>query len=87
MCGQATNIREDQPAVGGQRSGSRGRLFLSLIHIGAKIAAAVPDGPVATTGAGTVRGFIDKEIHVFKGIFYGADTAPRRFMAPIPPQP
>jgi hypothetical protein len=58
--------------------------FLSSV-IGAKTAAAIFDGPVAITGAGKVRGFIDKEIHVFKGIFYGADTAPRRFMAQIPP--
>jgi para-nitrobenzyl esterase len=34
-----------------------------------------------------VRGSIDRGIRVFKGIPYGADTAPRRFMAPIPPLP
>lgn len=44
-------------------------------------------GPVATTRWGMVRGFMDGDIHVFKGIPYGADTGPRRFMAPAPPAP
>ncbi len=29
---------------------------------------------------------MDRGICVFKGIAYGADTAPRRFMAPVPPK-
>ncbi len=44
-------------------------------------------GEVAVTSSGRVRGYIDNSIHVFKGIPYGADTAPRRFMPPIPPKP
>jgi len=43
--------------------------------------------PVAKTNSGKVRGYVDKNINVFKGIPYGADTAPRRFMAPIGPEP
>ncbi|QDH68898.1 carboxylesterase/lipase family protein [Marilutibacter alkalisoli] len=35
--------------------------------------------PVATTRSGPVRGFNDRGMHVFRGIPYGADTAPRRF--------
>jgi para-nitrobenzyl esterase len=41
--------------------------------------------PVAVTKNGRVRGYLDQNINVFKGIRYGADTATRRFMAPLPP--
>ena len=42
--------------------------------------------PVATTRHGRVRGYLDGDIKVFKGVRYGADTAPRRFQPPVPPQ-
>ncbi len=41
--------------------------------------------PIAVTNYGRVRGFVDQNINVFRGIRYGADTASRRFMAPLPP--
>ena len=42
-------------------------------------------GPIATTTAGRIRGFIDRGVDVFKGVPYGADTAAYRFQAPRPP--
>jgi para-nitrobenzyl esterase len=43
--------------------------------------------PVVRTSYGPVRGFVDRGIEVFRGIRYGADTEPRRFMPPLPPSP
>ncbi len=42
---------------------------------------------VATTRAGKLRGRTDHGIHVFRGIYYGADTASTRFLPPIPVAP
>jgi para-nitrobenzyl esterase len=44
-------------------------------------------GPVATTVAGRVRGALVGGINVFKGVRYGADTAPRRFQPAESPRP
>jgi carboxylesterase type B len=46
-----------------------------------------PAAPIATTTSGKVRGYVDQEINIFKGIPYGGDTAKRRFQAPGPPDP
>ena len=43
--------------------------------------------PVAATKYGKVRGYIDNNIDVFKGIPYGDNTAKRRFQPPVPPIP
>jgi para-nitrobenzyl esterase len=50
-------------------------------------AARAATSPVARTRYGRVRGYVDDGIQVFKGVRYGADTGPRRFMPPLPPQP
>ncbi|MDE2265865.1 MAG: carboxylesterase/lipase family protein [Alphaproteobacteria bacterium] len=59
------------------------------------VAAAMPTdfavargaAPIARTTAGQVRGAYDKGVVTFKGIRYGADTTPRRFMPPQRPKP
>ena len=51
-------------------------------------AAATPAAsPVARTRHGPVRGYLDNGVAVFKGVRYGADTGPRRFMPPLAPRP
>ena len=49
--------------------------------------AASHAAPEAVLTTGRVRGTTNRGIHVFKGIPYGADTAPRRFMPPAPAAP
>jgi para-nitrobenzyl esterase len=43
--------------------------------------------PIATTRYGRVRGLREQGVLVFRGIRYGADTAPRRFQAALAPTP
>lgn len=42
-------------------------------------AEARAGAPVADTRHGRVRGYVDRDIKVFKGVRYGADTSSRRF--------
>src|SRR5579863_9864305 len=46
-----------------------------------------PASPEVNISTGRIRGSVNRGVFVFKGIPYGADTAPRRFMSPIPPTP
>ena len=55
--------------------GAAGALALAR-SVHAQEAAA----PLARTNHGPVRGYLDNGIKVFKGVRYGADTGPRRFM-------
>lgn len=55
--------------------------------------AALPTGgwaqsasPVAMTRNGPVRGAADGGVLTFRGVRYGADTAPRRFQPPVEPE-
>jgi len=56
-------------------------------HLLGPLAAATSTTPEASLTTGRVRGCVDRQICSFKGIPYGADTAPRRFMAPVAPLP
>ncbi|MBO9710815.1 MAG: carboxylesterase/lipase family protein [Caulobacter sp.] len=49
--------------------------------------AATKAGPVVATTLGKVRGASGDGVHVFRGLRYGADTGPLRFMPPQPPKP
>jgi len=53
---------------------------------GLGIAGTQGRGPVLRTTGGRVRGFTAGDLQVFRGIRYGADTAPRRFQPPVPPE-
>src|SRR5690606_21737352 len=40
--------------------------------------------PLANTRSGKIRGVTEHNIHIFRGIPYGADTRSRRFMSALP---
>jgi para-nitrobenzyl esterase len=75
------------------RRDALGRLLAAAATVAARPAPGwaaawtLEGSPELVTTAGRVRGYRDRGIAAFKGIPYGADTAPRRFQAPVPPAP
>ena len=65
----------------------RRRVCGAALSIFATPAVLASVRPVIRTTAGRVRGFVDGDLQVFRGIRYGADTALRRFLAPVTPAP
>ncbi|MEQ1929788.1 MAG: carboxylesterase family protein [Parvularculaceae bacterium] len=49
--------------------------------------ASASDWPLVHTNCGPVRGFVDRGVHVFLGVRYGADTRALRFRKPLAPTP
>jgi para-nitrobenzyl esterase len=61
--------------------------FRSRLFAIASQSSAPAYAPIATTSYGLVIGVYEDGINVFRSIPYGADTAPVRFQAPVPPTP
>lgn len=62
-----------------------GALLSAQLGFSSSAYAASPRHTTAKTQTGSIRGYVDNGVHVFKGIPYGADTAPRRYRSALPP--
>ncbi|WP_225540884.1 carboxylesterase/lipase family protein [Xanthomonas sp. XNM01] len=84
-----------RPATAGMHDPQRRQLLQAAgLGAGALLLGAAPwtaqattARPLLATRSGRVRGVTEDGVHVFRGVRYGADTAPVRFQAPRAPQP
>jgi para-nitrobenzyl esterase len=60
---------------------------MAAAPIAASARTSPHSSPVATTRHGRVRGTIERDVLVFRGVRYGADTARTRFRRALPPEP
>src|SRR5215469_12179479 len=82
--------REEKSMTGGRLSPSRRAVLTGVASAAAWPCAgwtADAPTPIARTRHGPVRGYRDKGIAVFKGVRYGQDTGPRRFLPPLAAKP
>lgn len=82
-----TAVRAVSSVDQGRRSLLQASCALPLFGLGAISHATATDTVVVPTRSGKVRGELHHGVSVFRGIRYGADTMPRRFMPPVAPQP
>jgi para-nitrobenzyl esterase len=76
MCGDGADVID------------RRALIAAMVATPAFVGASPSSGdPIGTTSHGRVRGTREQGVLVFRGIRYGADTAPRRFRRALPPTP
>jgi para-nitrobenzyl esterase len=68
-----------------QRRSLLGAASLGMLAA-APLARAAAGSPVIRTNAGRVRGLIEGDLQIFRGIRYGGDTGARRFMPPAAPE-
>jgi para-nitrobenzyl esterase len=73
--------------IDARRRGLLGAAAAAAALASSPAVAAARGAPVVATTAGRVRGRFDGDLQVFRGIRYGADTAPRRFEPPARPVP
>jgi para-nitrobenzyl esterase len=67
-------------------AGSLGALAMTPLARAAT-RSSPPSSSIIRTAAGRVRGFVQDDLMVFRGIRYGADTGPHRFKPPMAPKP